>query len=157
MNLREKEQFLHKTIAASAFVCALCILPVAQYLLGEGSLVSQQGDVAGASTDTSITQASIAKFGPECEDQKATDLADLDKYLTGTRIAFENEFGKRAKPYQEAITVLTGTTESIATDTAALAELVEVERQAYLSKLSSLESAVSSQKNDIEARSCVAE
>ena len=151
-----KEHFLHKTIAASAFVFALCILPVSQYVLVSRQTSDTQGTVAGVSTDKTITQASIVS-PQECEATRVKDLADLDKYLTGTKVGFDREYQKKVAPYTEAIAALKGTPEEIAAQTSELNALIEVDHAPYIKKLSDLDDAVSSQKNEIESRSCPAE
>lgn len=150
-----KEQLLHKFIASSAFVCALCILPVAQYFLVTSQL-PEGGQVAGVSNDKSIIQADIPAAST-CQDDKTKQLADLDRFQTGEKQALLRTYETNTKPYKDGIAALVGTPESIQQETAALKKLIDAEYSTYLKKLSAVESAVASQKKDIDSRSCVAE
>ena len=155
MNDHQKEYLLHKVVAASAFLFALCILPVAQYFLVTNQLSGENGEVAGVSTDKNITQASIPS--EDCQQKKDTDIADLDRYNNGKKIALLRSYEISVEPYRAAIRVLQGTPETVQSETAALNQLIDTEYQPYLKKLSEVESAVESQKKEIESRSCLAE
>jgi hypothetical protein len=155
MNDSTKEIFLHKIVASSAFLCALCILPVAQYFLVTSKLPS--GEVAGVSTEEQpVIQASILS-PEECASNRTKELADLQNYLVGTKIAFQAEHDATVAPYKQAMAALQGDPETIATEKAALEKLIKEEGAPYLEKVSALDSAVESQKKEIESRSCLAE
>lgn len=158
MNDINKEQLLHKVIASSAFLCALCILPVAQYFLNSNTPShSERGQVAGVSTDT-ITQASVPlSDSAACQTKRTTDLADLQRYETGTKIAILSTYEETIAPYESAAKGLRGTPESITSEKEALNRLIDGEYQPYLKKLSAVDSAVLSQKKEIESRSCPVE
>lgn len=155
MNDLDKEHVLHKVVAASAFVFALMILPVAQYLL-VGTKPGETGQVAGVSTDKTITQQNV-QSPAECEAQKQKDLSDLATFETGKKQALLRTYDAAVAPYTAAEKVLTGTPEHIQTEKQALEGLIDAEYQPYLAKLSTVEQAVSKQRDEITARTCAAQ
>lgn len=162
MTDREKENLLHKIVASSAFVFALCILPVAQYLLGGTGALSEKGTVAGVSTDQSITEQSVAVPSPSaaplsCVDQQKKDLADLDSWMAGKKAAITREYDNAVKPYRDAIPSLQGTPSQISANVTILNQKIADAYAPYDKRLSAAESAVASQKAAIESRSCLSE
>ena len=176
MNGIEKEQVLHKVVAASAFLFALCVLPVAQYYLVTNKLEgkSESGQVAGASTDQSITRSSVAstsgstetgdpvaacdKSYPQlsCEERRSKCLDDLDRFLTGKKQSIISGYESLTvvKQYRAALEDIQKNNPSDTTNIEALNKLIDGEYQPYVKKLSDVESAVESQKKLLEARSC---
>jgi hypothetical protein len=152
MNDTDKEHVLHKVVAASAFVFALMILPVAQYIL-VGSKPAETGQVAGVSTDASVTKQSVLSPA-ECVAQQQKDLADLTTFEAGKKQALLRAYETAVAPYKAAQQVLTGTPEKIQTEKQALNSLIDVEYQPYLAKLSTVQTAVEKQRADITARTC---
>jgi len=116
MTIRAKELLLHKVVATSAFVFALCILPVAQYLLighGAASQRGEQGTVAGVSTDSSITEASVPTPTPAtttvqtCEVLQQQKLESLQAQLTNwiaSEKQLEVKYPQDYSSYESAIT-----------------------------------------------------
>ncbi len=151
----EREHKLHKIIATSAFVMALCILPVAQQLIGEGAVNRQKntGEVAGVSTDTSITNANVAvsptpETGLSCQAQKEIDLANLERLNTGNKLAADREYREDIASYQEALSRVP------ANDRAPLQAIIDEITQKYNDDLAQLAAAVEPQKNALESRAC---
>lgn len=155
MNDLDREHVLHKVVAASAFVFALMILPVAQYLL-VGNKTPETGQVAGVSTDKTVTQQNVLSPS-ECEAQKQKDLTDLSTFEAGKKQALLRTYDAAVAPYTAAEQVLTGTPEKIQSEKQALESLIDAEYQPYLAKLSTVEQAVSKQRADITARNCAAQ
>lgn len=147
----EKEHVLHKVVAASAFLFALMILPVAQYLLVNSK--ADNGQVAGVSTDQTITRSNVTN-PVECSQKKDQDLADLTKFEDGKKRALLRDYQTAVQPYQAAQQVLTGTPEQIQTEKAALDKLIDAEYQPYLKKLSDVQTAVDTQRQQINAEVC---
>lgn len=152
----EKEHLLHKVVASSAFLFALLILPVAQFLLVSGQPTAQQGEVAGVSTEApSVSVAPQRVLTPaECEAKRTTDLADLEKWDEGKKRAMLTTYEAAVKPYKETLAILTGTQESIDTEKESLNRLIEGEYRPYLEKLESVETAVATQRQEIVSRTC---
>src|ERR1044072_9795036 len=154
MNDLEKEHLLHKIIAASAFVFALMILPVAQYFLVSNKLPPEQGQVAGFSPEPQVTtQANVANPA-ECEAKKQQDLADLDRFYNGEKQAKLRDYEAAVAPYKQAQEVLQGEPEKVQQEKAALDGLIEAEYQPYIQKLTAIEQAVSGERQTIQSRSC---
>jgi hypothetical protein len=157
MNDTSREQTLHKIVAASAFLFSLCILPVAQYFLVTKQLPTstEAGTVAGASTDQTITAASVAP--PLTCVEQAKQLADLDAWVKGQQLASRRQSDAKVKPYQDSIGKLQGSPESIATEKQALTFLITTERKPFTDHLAQAEAAAESQKNELASKSCVSE
>lgn len=163
MTTRAKELLLHKIVATSAFVFALCILPVAQYLLSGQKTPTQTvetGTVAGASTDTSIIEQSVPTPPVNllgCDAQKQQDLASLqteqDNWVASLQV-LEN---KATVSYDAEIAALTGTADSIVQQTEGVNARKAQAIAAYEASINQEEASVSSQKNAVESRSCPAE
>lgn len=166
-----KEQILHKVIAASAFLFALCILPVAQYFL-----VSNQLPDKSASTTTkevastpnpeekvmgnvpaeelnSVSSQPVTK-GQACLQQKERELSDLERWVNGKKNALWRSYEQNISPYKQAMDQIEGDPEKVASEKAALQSLIDQEYEDYLKKLSEVEAAVDSQKQSIQSRSC---
>jgi hypothetical protein len=166
MDLERREQLLHKVVAGSALAFAVSILPVAQYYLtpfNGTAATPETGTVAGVSTDADFADIPAASPSPsyatlaECQAAKDSDLANLDRYLQGKKLADLAAYNKEVDPYQQALKVLKGTPDEIAQNTTALNQLIDQTYQPYLKKLSDVESAVESQKNEISSRVCPSE
>lgn len=159
MDLHKKEDILHKVVATSAFLFALSLLPVAQFVVERSKVakapVSSQGQVAGARTDTETVRGSVpVQDTALCEGQKTEELAELENWAAKTRKGYTNAMSAKIKPYQEAIPVLQGSPAQIAEEKAALEGLMAQEKAPYDKKLSDLEKAVASQKDAIASRPC---
>jgi hypothetical protein len=152
----EKEHLLHKVVASSAFLFALLILPVAQYLLVSSQPAVQQGDVAGVSTQApEVSVAPQRVLTPaECEAQRAQDLADLSKWDEGKKRAMLTAYETAVKPYKDAIAVLTGDQATIDQEKYSLNQLIEDEYRPYLERLDSVQKAVATQRQEIVSRTC---
>jgi hypothetical protein len=159
----QKEQRLHQIVAGSAFVFALCALPVAQQvLLRHGT--QQQGAVAGISTDTSITAVDVSAPTPkiyatkaDCLLDKDQQLSDLARFVAGKRQSIQEQSDAATSPYQAALSNLKGTPDQVAEETTALSGLIEQATAPYRTKLSEVESAAASQKEAIASLPCPAE
>jgi len=80
----DREHLLQKIVAVSGFVFALMVLPLAQYLLVNGQSAKEQGTVAGASTDKTITDTHASLVDPKaCVAKQTQDLADLQRFYDG--------------------------------------------------------------------------
>lgn len=169
----EKEYLLHKILAASAFLFALCILPVAQYLLVSNRLEEpgivgvEQGQVAGVSTEDANTTGQVVRAGvaapinPDesveegtCSPALAEEVAQLERWTTGKKAAMLAAYEASVKPYQEVVPTLRGSAEYIASETAALNRLIDAEYQPYLKKVAEVDRAVESQKKLLVSKFC---
>lgn len=162
MNDIQKEHVLHKVLASSAFICALCILPVAQYFLVNNQLPQGRGDqgqVAGVTTERASVapETTVADETPECSTNTTQELADLQLYLDGKKAALLRDYQQLVAPYEQALLAVTGAPAKAEEERAAIQSLIDREQQPYLKKLTAVEEAVESQKKDIESRSCAAE
>ena len=151
----EKEHLLHKVVASSAFLFALLILPVAQYLL-VSSQPQQQGEVAGVSTEApqELVAPQRVLTPAECEVKRTQDQADLDKWAEGKKRAMLTAYEAAVKPYKETLTVLTGDQASIDEEKSSLNRLIEDEYRPYLEKLASVDAAVATSHQEIVSRTC---
>ena len=156
MTSLEKESFLHKVVASSAFLFALLILPVAQFLLVSGQPETQQGQVAGVSTEApTVSSAPQNILSPaECEAKRATDLTDLDKWSEGKKRFMLTGYETAVKPYKDALAVLTGDQATIDNEKESLNHLIEGEYRPYLDKLAAVQKAVDTQHLEIVNRDC---
>ncbi len=155
----KKEQFLHKVVAASGFLFALCILPLAQYALnnsGNGSDNSVAGVTTTASPQNTIQAADVAQpVSPAvCEATKQKDLSNLQLFYDGKKKNLLATYESSVAGYKAAETALTGTPESIATEKASLDKLIDDQYQPYLKNLTAVDAAVNASKTDIQNRSC---
>ena len=185
MDILEKERKLHKIVAASGFLFVLFMLPLIQYSIssgkaGGGSSIAQNsqnqdpqenGQVAGASTDESILDESATDSNnsnnsndskafasiEDCQAKKSKDLADLEKFSNGKKIALKDAYETAVKPYKEALSKIVGTPKNIADERGALDQLISDQYATYLRKLDEVERAVSSQKASIDSLRCSAE
>jgi hypothetical protein len=156
MNDVEKEHFLHKIVAISGFLFALCILPVAQYYLVTSKLPvntlnPNQGQVAGVSTDTTITHADISSslVHSQCVAQRDIDLANLVRLETGNMKAYQREYEDALAKDQSSIALL-----SVADHQNLLPALLEQEKKTYQDHQNQLEAALEPQKKAVESRPC---
>lgn len=164
METYEREQMLHKLVAAGAFVFALSILPVAQYYLVPGNNSVEKGQVAGVSTEapTSPSSSQILgnvpsnnwKNGQECRDTITQELNDLTKFENGKKLGLLRDYNTAVDPYKQAIGVLTGTPESISVEKNSLEGLIKTEDDKYSAKLTALDIAVSNQRASYQAVDC---
>ena len=152
MDYQEREHILHKIIAVSAFLGALCSLPVLQYALVTSQIPTAQNQVAGAATTITPTptpqtkvQADIPAFDPSASPVTETDYCTrLEEYRTGTQKGFYTAYENKVKPYEDALAALQGTPEYIQQETNALNSLIAPFNQDYQQKLAGLQTAVAS-------------
>ena len=160
MNYQSQEHFLHKIVAASAFLCALCSLPVLQYVLVTSQVSATSiGQVAGATTSapTVTTVRADIPFTADtssCSQQRETQRSDLEKYATGTKIGLYNTYERQVKPYQDGLAALQGDPVHIDQERRAINSLIDPLYQEYQKKLAAVESAVASQKASIDSVPC---
>jgi hypothetical protein len=157
-----REHFLHRLVAGSAFLFALCILPVAQYFLVGGRNI-EQGQVAGISTEVTPSPTVLANISEngatllECTQKKETDSADLSRFLDGKKKAMLRDYEAAVEPYRYAKTQLVGSGEQVATESASLDKLIDDEYQKYLKQLADVDTAVAAEQKTIEERVCPAQ
>jgi hypothetical protein len=157
-DLKHREDLLHKIIATSGFLFALCILPVAQYYLVTNQLPSgskADGQVAGVSTDTSITEASVPVTTPvshgTCVAQKNSDLESLLRFERGNLIAYKRDYETALIKDQNSLTLLN------AGDREKLSLLLFAsETKKYNESKVQLEAVLAPQKKAVESRPCPA-
>ena len=160
----EHENLLHKIVAGSAFVFALCVLPLANYALQSGRNQAQEaGKVAGASTDTTIINGDIAKpqitpqATPLCGAEQAQALANLDLFVAGQKSFLQKQFSENTAQYTAAIAHLTGTKQHVASEKLALQSLIQAKQDDYSTRLAKVESVVAPQKAALLSASCPTE
>jgi hypothetical protein len=166
----EKEHLLHKIVASSAFLFALCILPVAQYYLVTNQLPAnsknapQIGQVEGVSTDKSIIQNDVPAPSPvmpvqnsnytglSCIQKKNKEIADLTSWDTGYKQHLLSVYETTVAPFQNALkqTIIAQNSEAVAS----FNQKIDAAYQTYLGKLNAEESAVATQKAEFESVVC---
>lgn len=166
----EKEHLLHKIVASSAFLFALCILPVAQYFLVTNQLPAnsksapQLGQVAGVSTDKSIIQNDVPAPSPampiqnsnyaglSCIQKKNKEMAELTTYDTGYKQHLLSVYETTVAPFQNALKQPVIAKNPAAVDS--FNKKIDAAYQDYLGKLNLEESAVATQKAAVESVVC---
>ncbi|MEI6478299.1 MAG: hypothetical protein WCO52_04930 [bacterium] len=156
----QKEHLLHKLIASSAFLFALCILPVAQYLLVSGQVTSTAtktgGQVLGASTDSTIINADVPSLS--CQEAKTKDLNQLEvSYYQPTLAKWQADEDTAASALEGELVNLKVDPATTQAQLDALSAQIEATKAPFETKIAQLTSAVESQKNEIESRACSAE
>jgi hypothetical protein len=149
----DREHRLHKVVAVSGFLFALLILPVAQFILKDGRELAQResGSVAGVSTDTSVTNASV--IDPvTCSATREQELKELQAWSEVRIGVLDREYATTVAPYEAAIPVLTGDT--VATEKQALEGLISEAQQSYETKRDQVVTAVDAQVKEISSRDC---
>jgi len=167
MHERRRELTLHKVVAGSAFLFALCLLPVAQYLLFDypGKVIPtasiEGGTVAGVSTDQSITATSTPRTLGDQQEIACADrdkqLEAIDAWMVSRRLSVEKTYEEAVKPYRDALGQLQGTPDQIASEQTALNSLITNARPAYDQKIADAQRAVDSQKLSLTSAPCLAE
>lgn len=180
MEIEEKEQKLHKIVAASGFLFVLLMLPLVQYLITSGQKAyiaennakssQESGQVAGASTDENVlagattttpgaTDNTVKKYASvqDCQAQKAKDSDDLDKFANGKKIALKNTYEESVAPYKKGLDQLNKKSKNYVSERGALDQLISDQYATYLRKLDEVEKAVSSQKASIDSVECSVE
>lgn len=153
MSDNDREHVLQKVVAVSGFLFALLILPVAQYFLVNSQqqpAKQDQGTVAGVSTDTTITNASVTD-PTACNAQKSQDLADLQRFYTGEIAALDRKYNPLIQSYQ---TALSQTAADDQANRAALQKLIDDEQQQYATDKAPIQIAVDKQTKEISSRDC---
>jgi len=146
----DREHVLQKIVAVSGFVFALLILPVSQYIITNSrDQAKEQGNVAGVSTDTTITQASITQASATCSQKKEKDLADLQLFLDGKMTALAREYDAQSAAYKAALPL-----EQDPAGKAALQKLIDEETASYLAKKDQVTLAVDSETKQISSEAC---
>ena len=151
---REKEHFLHKLVVSSAFVCALCILPVAQYVLVSSENVGttpEQGVVAGVSTDADIIPSPTPEVACAA---KTSQIASLDSWLTNYQAGITTDYNNEVEVYR---TTLAQNPSMDQADKDALNKLITDDYAPYSKRLEAAASAVESQKEVLASASCLTE
>jgi hypothetical protein len=148
----DREHLLQKVVAVSGFVFALLILPVAQYLLVHGGQ-PEQGAVAGVSTEESVINSNVPALDPvACQADKEAQLAELQEWNDGRMAALDRDFAAAVKPYQDAITLVTG--ENVAAEQEALGRLIADETTNYETKKNQILAAVDKRVKEISSTDC---
>ncbi len=153
------EHLLHKVVACSAFLFALSVLPLAQYVFVDQvvptTATSEQGQVAGVSTTRESIPTALT-----CAEQ-TTQVADLQKWLEGRRSFILSEQDKATKGYTDAIALLeSDTTRSTAEkeqEIASIQSLIAGTLTPYTKRLQQSETAVADQIATIQASPCINE
>lgn len=177
MEIAEKEQKLHKIVAASGFLFVLMMLPLVQYLITSGQAAyiaenktknsQESGQVAGASTDDSVLAGANATTSGEedttvkkyasvqdCQAQKAKDSDDLDRFANGKKVALKNTYEESVAPYKKGLEQLDKKSKNYVSERGALDQLISDQYVTYLRKLDEVERAVLSQKASIDSTLC---
>lgn len=174
--LLQKERRLHKLVAVSGFLFALCLLPVTQYYLVTYQLNDKQKSELAAQVDSGSASASTvdpnqrqlasepetnlalpilgSTSGVNCSEQRDADLSSLDSWLNSRKVALYRDYQNQVMPYKQAIAGLTGTSSQIDKERAAIDKLVSYAYQPYLDKLTKIESAVAVQRTALVNRVC---
>jgi hypothetical protein len=153
MHENDREHVLQKVVAVSGFLFALLVLPVAQYLLvnGQQQAPTEQGTVAGVSTDNTVTTDAVVQDPEACIAQRSQDLADLQRFYDGEIANLNNKHNPLIQGYQAALA------QTAATDTAnivSLNKLITDEQAAYSKEKAPIQAAVDKQTKEISSRSC---
>jgi len=163
MTTRAKEHLLHRIIAASSFVFALCILPVAQYaLVGLGENGDGQGAVAGVSTDRTITEQNVpaASASPDPESCSVRDqaVAKAQAQISAWNATFSTWESATNQKYDQQVIDASATLSGEAL--AAKAQEIAAEKHqviaSYAASVDKEVSLLSSQKEELASRSCLA-
>ena len=166
----KREQRLHRVIAATAFVFALCVLPVAQYLLVQRptqQLASTQenGQVAGVTTTRDLGDAALATPAPptpsptslaECNANKAKDTDDLQRFAEGKKKSMLSKYEVSVQPYKVALANLSGEGPDVIRERENLSQQIDQKSTAYQAELNTVEQAVASSQQAINDYVCPA-
>ena len=155
MNEDKKIRILQRVLAASAFVCALSILPVMRYALldrplASSSPVAENGQVAGVSTSLPDVAPSPSATPLICVN-KEKELADLDKWLADQETYEKQRYTDKTSPFNETLATLKGSEHD------ALQKIVDGELKNYQDRVQAAEAAVASQKSAVASLPCVVE
>jgi len=159
-----REHFLHRLVAGSAFLFALCILPVSQYFL-LGNKAADVGQVEGVATVAPASPSvfadvngSVASPTPtslvECLRIKNQDLADLQKFLDGEKKAMLASYEKAVQPYHTQMEQVNPNAPQKAETIANLQKQIDDQ---YNNNLNQVNNAVATQQDAINNRSCPAQ
>lgn len=149
----DREHLLQKIVAVTGFLFALLILPVAQYFLvgGHQAAQSEQGTVAGVSTDKTVTNADVPSDPAACSAKRTQDLADLQKFYDGEVLALQRK--------HQALQMYKSAQASLPTDATAdvkdsFVQLVATEQASYDKDLAPIKAAVDAQTKAISSEDC---
>jgi hypothetical protein len=149
----DREHLLQKIVAVSGFLFALLILPVAQFVLVNGRAnQAEKGNVAGVSTDETITRGSVATDPATCTTDKQKQLTDLQSWLTNRMVALDRDYKASVQPYQAALPLVTGN--DIQAEKAALNQLIADETTKYNTDKAQITAAVDKQTKEFSAIDC---
>ena len=148
MTHRRKEHILQNIMAFSFFVLALGLLPVTNSLIHKGQPEAQTGQVAGVSTDRSLSDQD------SCIQDQQSQLVTLQATYDQQNVTSLNQFDQMTQEYTEAKQQLQGAPESIVAETQALDGLIADQEQAYHQALLAAERDFESQKATLESVSC---
>lgn len=153
---------LHRIVAGSAFLLAICMLPVLQYVLVEKPANATKaavagtalvgGTVAGVSTDTTITTATVLS----CAEQQV-QLADLDRWIKGKKAAISRELTEKLQPYEDALILLTGSDAKTELERESILSIIEQEKAPFLRRMTDSENTVTAARNQLQAQDCASE
>lgn len=161
-----REHLLHRLVAGSAFVFALCILPVAQYYLVQSrtsTARNEQGEVAGVSVGGSpeaevlgavATPEPEPKTPEECEAKEQKDLEDLQRFIDGKKKAMLTEYEVAVQPYRYALSAIDPQAPNASAERDELNSLIDAEYQPYLQELATVEQVVVDERARITSRVC---
>ncbi len=163
------EYLLHRVVAGSAFLFALCLLPVVQYVVVERPLnqataqvgtSSENGQVAGVSTDASPSIADVTANKNvsnlacvELEVQKK----DLSRWIAGVRAAQQRKIDDAVAPYKDALNQITGTDATSANERSAIEKLIADQSAPFARKLTAYEKTYTEQKAVLDGTLCLSE
>jgi hypothetical protein len=150
----DREHLLQKVVAASGFLFALLILPIAHYTLVNGVTEGQQdqGEVAGATTDESVLRSSVAADPLACRSEQEQELRELQNWQDGRLIALRRNYDAAVQPYQAALPLLTG--ENIEAERLALTRLINDETSKFEVQRNQILAAVEARGKEISSRAC---
>ena len=159
-----REHFLHRLVAGSAFLFALCILPVAQYFL-VGTHTTELGQVEGISIQVSPSPSATVFASEngatlaECVAKKDTDTSDLTRFLDGKKKAMLKEYEQTVQPYNTAIAQvrLLPPSEQNTQSIAAYQKLIDNAATSYNQDLTNVNNAVAAEEQSIQNRTCPAQ
>ncbi len=150
----DREHLLQKVVAVSGFLFALLILPVAQYFLvnGRATTSTDQGTVAGVSTDTTVTNADVPAVDPAaCIAKKTQDLADLQRFYDGEIAALDK---KHPALVQEKDTLAAMTADTPVEQRDALTGVIATEQSEYDAAKAPIQTAVDKEAKRLSGQDC---
>jgi|GEM_PF-5665072 len=154
-----REHFLHRLVAGSAFLFALCILPVSQYFLLGNHVVDQNGQVLGIATEAPTTLGVVATPNSllDCAHQKQADEDNVDSSLAAREQKLTTDHQVHVTDYTNALAQLTGVTDQDNAQRVSIQKLEDAEVTTYQNAVQTAETTAATQKQEIDARDCPAQ